>query len=46
MNIAICIDNNFIMQAGVFITSIKQTNKNNTINIYVLSESLSEESKK
>ena len=46
MNIAICIDNNFIMQAGVFITSIKQTNKNNKINIYVLSEALSEDSKK
>ena len=45
MNIAICIDNNFIMQAGVFITSIKQTNKNNNISIYVLSESLNDSSK-
>lgn len=45
MNIAICIDNNFIMQAGVFITSIKETNKNANINIYVLSESLSDNAK-
>ena len=45
MNIAICIDENFVMQAGVFITSIKTTNKNVNINIYVLSEFLSDNSK-
>lgn len=44
INIAICIDNNFVMQAGVFITSIIKTNKDE-ITIFVLSEKLSEDSK-
>ncbi len=45
MNIAICIDNNFIMQAGVLLTSIINTNKNNPVTVFVFSESLNETSK-
>lgn len=46
INIAICIDNNFIMQAGVLLTSINETNKEEKFSVYVLSENLNEISKK
>ena len=45
MNIAICIDNNFIMQAGVLVTSIIHTNKNSPVTVFVFSESLNDTSK-
>lgn len=45
MNIVICIDDNFLMQACTFITSLIYTNKEN-INLFVISEKLSDLSKK
>ncbi|MCF0125290.1 MAG: hypothetical protein HUJ68_05960, partial [Clostridia bacterium] len=45
INIAVCFDDNFIMPAGVLITSICISNINNPITIYVVSDSLSEENK-
>lgn len=45
INIAICIDNNFIMQAGVFIKSIIETNKEEDIHIYIFNENISLENK-
>lgn len=45
MNIAVCLDNNFVMQAGVFITSLCVSNIHNDITFYILSDALSEENK-
>ena len=44
MNIVICIDDNFLMQACTFIQSLCSTNKGE-INLFIISERLSEESK-
>lgn len=41
----ICIDNNFVMQASVLITSIIETNKNN-IKLFIISDNLNNHSKK
>ncbi len=45
ISLAICIDKNFVMQAGVFITSIKETNKDEKILIYIFNQDLSDENK-
>lgn len=45
MNITICIDNNFIMQAVFLLTSIIHTNKNIPLTVFVFSENLNETSK-
>lgn len=44
MNIVICIDDNFLMQACTFIQSLCSTNKGE-IDLFIISERLSEESK-
>ena len=45
MNIALCFDNNFVMQAGVLIQSVCMSNQNNEITFYAISESFSEQNK-
>lgn len=45
MNLAICIDNNFIMQACTLVASLRVTNKDLQLKLFVFSEKLSESSK-
>lgn len=44
-NIAICIDENFVMQACVFLESLKATNTEGKIDVYVVSEKISDKAK-
>lgn len=44
-DIAICLDNNFLMQAATLLRSISETNKKHTFTIWLLSENISEENK-
>lgn len=44
MNIVFCLDNNFVMQTGVAITSICVNNKNENINFYLIGFGLTKES--
>ena len=45
IDIALCFDNNFVMQAGVFITSLLMTNDADAISMHIVSDNLSEESR-
>lgn len=46
MNIAICIDNNFLMQAATLLKSLSYSNPKNNFDIYILSENILEKNKK
>lgn len=45
MEIALCFDNNFVMQAGVFIQSACMSNQANEITFFAISECFSDENK-
>lgn len=45
MIIALCFDNNFVMQAGVLIQSACTSNQNNEITFFAISESISNQNK-
>lgn len=46
INIAICFDDNFVMPAGVLLTSICISNNKNELTFYIISDSLSDENKR
>lgn len=46
INIAICFDDNFVMPAGVLLTSVCISNNTNEITFYIISDSLSDINKK